>query len=113
MGVPPLFSAESPEIDFSLLFQGSEHAEDDLFAGLREVPLHVEENPSGVEQWLVEGELGATVPAAQPLEECAPTGRGTGGEFGHPASGEPAPRFVINLVGGGGPRQSPPRRAAA
>ena len=101
MGVPPLFSAESPEIDFSLLFQGSEHAEDDLFAGLREVPLHVEENPSGVEQWLEEGELGATVPAAQPLEECAPTGRGTGGEFDRPASGEPAPRLVINLVGGG------------
>ena len=83
------------------MFQGSEHAEDDLFAGLREVPLHVEENPSGVEQWLEEGELGATVPAAQPLEECAPTGRDTGGEFDHPASGEPAPRLVINLVGEG------------
>ena len=62
MDIRSLFSTEDPEIDFSLLFQDSEHVEDDLFAGLREVPLHVEENPSGVEQWLKGGESGATVP---------------------------------------------------
>ena len=101
MGVPPLFSTESPEIDFSLLFQGSEHVEDDLFAGLEEIPLHVEENPSGVEQWLEEGELGATAPAAQPQEECVPARRDTSGESDQPVLGGPAPRLVINLVGEG------------
>ena len=83
MGVPPLFSAESPEIDFSLLFQGSEHAEDDLFAGLREVPLHVEENPSGVEQWLEEGELVVTGRSGRPVE-AAQQGQPGGGRFGGP-----------------------------
>ena len=43
------FSTEDLEIDFSLLLQDFEHVEDDLFSGLREVPLHVEEDPSRVE----------------------------------------------------------------
>ena len=62
MDIHSPFSTEDPEIDFSLLLQDSEHVEDDLFTGLGEVHLHVEENPSGVEQWLEEGELGATAP---------------------------------------------------
>ena len=63
MDIPFPFLPEDPEIDFSLLLQDSEHVEDDLFSGLGEVPLYVEEDPSGVEQWFEEGELGATAPA--------------------------------------------------
>ena len=105
MDIPSLFSTEDPEINFSLLFQDSEHVEDDLFAGLGEVPLHVEENPSGVVQWLEEGELGelgATAPIPQPRDECAPAGRGTDGGANLPTSGEAAPRLVINFLGARG-----------
>ena len=54
-----------------------------------------------MEQWLEEGELGATAPIPQPREECAPIGRDTDGGADLHTSGEAAPCLVINLVGGG------------
>ena len=102
MDIPFLFSIEDPEIDFSLSLQDSEHVEDDLFSGLGEVPLHVEEDPSGVEQWLEEGEVGATAPVSQPREreeERASIEQGVDEDASRHVSGGAVPCLVINLVG--------------
>ena len=64
------------EMDFSHLLQDPEHSENDLFAGLRTIPLHVEEDPSGVELWLNVNAADATASVTLPSEPVdAYTGR--------------------------------------
>lgn len=63
------FSTGDPELDFLHLVQNPEHAGSDLFAGLEKIPLHMEEDPSRVEQWLAAEDADATPSIAQPSEQ--------------------------------------------
>ena len=48
-------SVVDPEVNFSHLLHDPEHSDSNLFGGLEKIPLHVEEDSSGVEHWLNEG----------------------------------------------------------
>ena len=70
--------------------------------GLDKIPVHVEEDPNGVEWWLKVAEADATASVAQPMEReevRALTWCGTGEEVGrHGVAGGIAPHLVINLI---------------
>ena len=77
------FSTRDPDVYFAYLLQGPEHVGSHLFAGLEKIPLHTEEDTSGIEQRLDAGEAEATTRVAQPLERedvRAPTKCGAGEE---------------------------------